>query len=235
MINYQEKFDALLSQTLDKSTENQYLEEINSDPAIKAEFESYKDAYALANILERRSIKDKIQQISDNSETVMQKSTKWKKPLLLLLSFLGLITLLYLLNSKPKQVKPTQFAEEYFSPYPDKVTSMGENTLDMGAYNRKDYSAAINIFKANEGFESRFYQAICELALKDYVSAETTLSAIQQDVPNTYSKAFEWYLAMAKIGNNKVDEAIPFLENFANSQNSNYQKEAAKELLKSLR
>lgn len=235
MNNYQDKFDALLDPNIDEGTRKMYLAEINSNPAMKAEFESYQEAFKIANILERRTIKEEVKRIYNDVSLNPQATNQWKKMLGIVLAILALVTILYLFNSKSEPVNSHQIAAKYFTAYPDKITSMGENEINLSAYNQQNYTEALIELEGSSGYEASFYKAICHLALKEYAIAEKSLLDIESETPQSYAQAFEWYLALARIGNNKSDEALPVLDSFANNPNSNYQKDAARELLELLK
>ena len=235
MKSNQDKFDALLDQNIDENTRNTYLAEINANPTLKAEFESYQEVFKLANILERRTIKEDIKEIYKDGTIQNHTSKKWKKMLGITLAILTLLAILYILNSKSESVNPRQIAAKHFTAYPDKITSMGDNAINLAAYNQHNYHKALIDLEGNSGYEARFYKAICHIALKEYATAEKSLEDIKSEIPQSYSQALDWYLALAKIGNNKSAEALPILDSFANNANSNYQKEAARELIKKLK
>lgn len=235
MKNYQDIFDALLRQNIDHQTRDQYLAEIDADPELKKEFDSYQEVFKIANILERKTIKEDIRRIYKDDIVNDNPSNLWKKVVGMILGLLALLAILYMINSKSEPANPSQIAETYFTAYPDKVTSMGQNEINLSAYNRQNYTKALIELEGSTGYEANFYRAICHIALKEYAMAEQGLIDIKNDTPLSYAQAYEWYLALAKIGNNKSEEALPILNSFANNPNSNYQKNTARALLKKLK
>ncbi len=235
MNNYHDKFDAILGKNIDENTRKLYLAEINANPAIRAEFESYQEVFKLANIMERRTIKEGIEAIYNDSSTNTNTPKAWKRIIGIIIAILTLLAVMYMLNSKSEPIDPPQLAAKYFTAYPDKITSMGENEINLSAYNRQKYGEALIELEGSTGYEASFYRAICHLALNDYAKAEKSLLDIKSEIPQSYTQALEWYLALAKIGNNKSEEALPILDSFANNPNSDYQKDAARELIKMLR
>jgi len=235
MKDYHDLFDQLLQGKLSESESKSLTNKIESDPKLKIEFDEYHSAFLVANLLERREIKSNVKDALKKDTIEKSGNGFWKKVLAFLLALLIISGLSYTYKSYFKTEKtPQQYASEYFSPYPDKVTSMGENELDLSAYNNGNYTQAILDLEKTEGFEAKFYSGISHLGNQEYTKAVSVFQSVKASTPNSYKKPLQWYMALAHLGSNNTKEAKQLLEAMIADPNSNYKKDDASKILKSI-
>ena len=132
-------------------------------------------------------------------------------------------------------------ATNYLSPYPDRITAMGDH-LDkeieaaMRAYNHEDYQKALELFSNLPPDYAQIeliqiYKAICLLKLDESKAAINILNAIEGTSP-LYTETVRWYLALAYLRDEQTMQARTILEQI--HQSDGYQAEAAKQLLNKL-
>lgn len=128
-----------------------------------------------------------------------------------------------------------QLYTAYFQPYPDVLTSRGENenalNTAMIAYESGEYSEAITLFRQllegngsteAQGNELRFYLAQAYLSTESYDLAQQLLEDLQNVDQFGLKEASQWYLALAYLKQGDSDTAVRLLQQIKASPNHAY-------------
>ncbi|MEO0724819.1 MAG: tetratricopeptide repeat protein, partial [Bacteroidota bacterium] len=134
----------------------------------------------------------------------------------------------------------TALAEQYSTPYPDRLTTMSDNAEAqlaeaMTAYNSGNYASAIPLFEALPDSLSRnglaqLYLGISQLKQGQAADAQTSLEAIPS--ASAYQEAANWYLALSELAQGQEAAARERLETIVAAEA--YPGQAAQDLLNQL-
>lgn len=138
-----------------------------------------------------------------------------------------------------------KLVERYLEPYEAHIqqrnpdSGIQESLFSQGlkAYEAESYPEAIAFFQeelADNDFSNvHFYLGVSQLFTQQYNEAEKQLSKVVQDKNELFLAQAKWYLVLALLGQEKMEEAQHLLNEMVESQNL-YQLEAARKLLKDL-
>lgn len=117
--------------------------------------------------------------------------------------------------------KTENLASEYFEPFPNYVsmrsTPMDDNfTAGLKKYSLNQYDSAYHYLTRASVEEKKltdltFYKGISELALKKNYESITTFSSLLLQ-KTKYDQQVRWYLALAYLGQGKVDSCEKYLQ-----------------------
>ncbi len=153
---------------------------------------------------------------------------------------IGFPILMFLLLQRPTGA---ELAEEYFEPYPDRVTTMAAESTTwekaMSAYNREAYTQALEELNTLEkqrigdaGLVT-LYSSICLLALDSCEQALPKLQSLSAQSSNL-SEAAQWYAILAALECDKTGDAMQMLEQYLNQPEVKFNRSKAEELLEAL-
>lgn len=226
------KFEQLLRNTLSEEESQQLIKEIERDPALKKEFEEYRNAWDLVKTLERRELKEKITQLANEEPKASKKQWIWYAA-----ASIVLLMASYWFFQQPPSGE--QMAQTYFKPYPDKFTTMGGNSSvlsqAMTAYNKEDYQEAETLFdQIPEELRNdvELYQGICWYQMDEKKKAKVLFKKLIHD--STNKEPALWYLSLTHLALNEKDSAITILNQIKNDSSITFHKEDAIEIIEQL-
>lgn len=228
------KFEQLLRGTLSKEESEQLSEELEKDPFLKKEFEEYRDAWDLVKILERRDLKKKITQLTEQQSKAQSKKWVWYAAasiVILVVCYLGF----------QQNRSEEQLAQTYFEPYPDKFTSMGQNfnplSEAMTAYNKENYSEAEHLFnQLPEELSNKveLYRGICLYQINKKEDAKNIFRKLSRDTTSAYQEPALWYLSITHLALNEKDSAITILQTIEQDTLITFHKKDAVDIIEQL-
>ena len=185
--------------------------------------------------------------VSDSTDTPQHNYHFGWMIALLIVGIIG--TFVFAKLMQPKTKRPDKIYANYFSPFPNVLTSIerGENGHDQGAitlekamklYQEEKYSEAINEFERFQGDSdlekyTSYYRAISHLAQNETTPAIRILEALQGDQEvNNIQDGIQWYLALAYL--KKGDEQIS-IKYFSELPSDHYKAKEIKEILETIR
>lgn len=135
---------------------------------------------------------------------------------------------------------PTELFAEYFSPLPNvlapEVRGSDQQTAlqqALQSYATADYEVALSAFDqvaTSERTAGYFlYRGITELALEQGPAAQASLAKVTGD---SFRFSQQWYLSLAYLQEDQLDEARQLLEQIQDAGQHPYQKQASELLLK---
>ncbi|MCG8699866.1 MAG: hypothetical protein MI922_17560 [Bacteroidales bacterium] len=140
-----------------------------------------------------------------------------------------------------KPVNVESLYSSFYQPYEsDFITrdAEGEDNIQFGLllYQDKEYENAYSIFEnyLKENFNDqriRFHAGLCALELEKYSNAVQLLEQVSADKNTIYQEHALWYLSLAYLKVEKLDEAYESLQIVANGNTLN--KSKAEKLLSS--
>lgn len=144
----------------------------------------------------------------------------------------------FFLNSIEKN--PIKIYEEYYQPYPNISTPLSRSDENGNSpyyqYEKGDFQTALigfqAIIKDNPDDESAlFYAALSNMELSDFKNAIEKLKKVTVKDESKFTQAANWYLSLAYIHTNKLEQASEYLTKLAEG-NDVYSKKAKKILKK---
>ncbi len=236
MSNNEVLFERFLKGDL-STKEKEALElEIQLNEDLRKEFELFRDAYDLVGYMERREIYAKVKGKYEKRDSKrIRKYASYVIGIVLTL----LAVLLFYKSMNFETNEPIDIAQEYFEPYPDRITTMGNNKnklLDaMSLYNNGDYEHAITKFDSFENDSTAlFYLSVSLMATKKFERASEILKTIHNNESHPYSEASGWYLALSQLSLGEKEAAKKILNNIANDSNLTFHKNDASKILRIL-
>ncbi len=228
------KEEVALYKDVDASLNNHFRFE-KEDKALKAMFNEYGKKYAVeyASDQNNTSIEQNIEHNDANKVPKRTTITRRLFPLAALAAAAAL--LLFLFNPFTNQVSPTQLAEQNFTPY-TLETFMGggqsDEILKKGKkyYNGKAYDLALENFNQYLGINANDSEVLLAKGCAEFKLHQTN-NAIQTFQKIKGQASAKWYLALAYLKNNDVENAKAQLQSL--TSNAQYGKNA-KALLKEL-
>ena len=141
-------------------------------------------------------------------------------------------------------VSPEKLYSDYYSPYISDVstravtTTTDKSLIAIRFYQEGNYESSYEILSnylvKNYGDQTaRFYFGMNSLELGKTELAINEFKQVEQDQSSEYSLHARWYLSMALLKLNKIDEATGYLKNLA--KEDNFYSEKALAILKKLR
>ena len=207
------------------------------------EEQTYESEEKIVKFYGRLHLKKKLQQID----------LSWKRQYLIQAALIGallagllLCAVLFYYIFVPAPVKTSlpvadlhQLFDSNFSPYPIanvRGTDSEDNSLTEAykAYDNKNFGESIALFEALEQTNSsvQLYYSNALLANGDFVKAIPILRQLSESTIKASANQGKWYLALALLHQNKLDDATTILSTL--SANSNFYQQQAKELLQVL-
>ncbi len=213
-----------------------------NDAEASANFEFAKSSKAAFHLQERNSLKEKLQQLENISDTGKVRKLNYKTILSVAAVIILAVSAVFIFrNTKPDNEK---LYADTFIPYPNVVApaTRGNEREELvanafNAYESKNYGDAVLFFeviftKLNEHY-ALLYKGI---SLMELGKTEEGLNALQQEQlirDSKYAAAANWYATLCLIKLNKSKEAITLLEKLQTGNNEF--SASAKTLLEKLR
>lgn len=130
-------------------------------------------------------------------------------------------------NNMSKEIMiVNQYALNDVYKHPGNIKGSNEQDLinAIQSYNTKDYKTALEFFDnaSSQTIETKFYSAMCNFYLKKYDVAAEKLSNVSLQ-KSVYEQEVKWFLGIALILDNKIDQGKKVLETIQPSD-WNYEK-----------
>ncbi|MFK7971980.1 MAG: tol-pal system YbgF family protein [Bacteroidia bacterium] len=232
----EDKFEQLLRNQLSDQESRELLEAIENDSILKKEFKTYRDAWDLTKTLERRKLKEKVNQIHEQQAATPRKRWMWYTA-----AAASVLVLALFYGTFQEDTSGENIAQTYFKPYPDKFTSMGQNVAPlseaMAAYNRGNYQKAGNLFSqlpAELIDTVELYQGICLYQMDQKGQAKKIFKRLIHSAESEYKEPALWYLSLAHLALDDKDSAIVVLNTIQNDALISFHKKDAKAILELL-
>lgn len=169
--------------------------------------------------------------------------TKWNIVAASLALFLGLGSLMFLVNNKSTYSNEKVYSN-YYKPYnvvmntrsPDaSIDNMLVNALK--SYEARDYRTALNLFKQilekdSTNITSNFYSGISNLEISEYHKANKNFKRVLRHKNNLFIEQSEWYLGFCYLMTNERDKAIKQFSTIA--KGNSFYRSKAQEILSKL-
>jgi tetratricopeptide (TPR) repeat protein len=212
-------------------------QEIAKNPDLAREVEAVKDTYKAAEVLAQMETRKQVGKLFAETQTSRRTAPGWILGIAAGFSILLAGAYLFAYLGYSDQT----LAQKAFTPYPDRITTMGDATADfykegMQAYNEERYEDAISAFRLIPDTVVNYnaielYLGISLLQNGQLEESEAQLSMVEEQ-NNAYSEAARWYLALSRIQQGKTETARPLLEAIVKSES--YQYKQARQLLRQL-
>ncbi|PCJ64325.1 MAG: hypothetical protein COA58_13300 [Bacteroidetes bacterium] len=207
---------------------------LNSDEDFNIEFEDFKKVKEVADLFQRREIRAKVEGIYKAS---YDKKPKINRRVVLFAGIAASIVILAIFWLRPLNM--VEESKGYFTPYPDRITVMGDNTGDIsiaiGHYNAQRYHNAIAEFNKISTSEAHFYSAISSLAIGNPQQASDGLQQFVSAPESHFYEASLWYMSLALLQEDNAKLAQVYLMKITNDSNILYHQKDALELLEKLK
>jgi len=231
---------------IDDANANAFKQAMQNDPALAEEVEAQRKLSRLVQIAAIKQQLDTIHQEYAHEETNVIPGPKHTKTRLLwrwvataaAIAGIGLFLFLYKSGSSTND----KLFAEYFTDDAGVPSLMGNSTTPfddaMVYYKTGDYEQAAAKFEkllsGKPGSDSlKYYQALCQVRLKNEDKAMQLLSSIPAIRGNELSLKAKWYISLLLIHQKKSKEAVGILEKLTNPEFAYSRKAAA--LLKELK
>ena len=231
------RIDAYLSDSMSTGERLAFEEEMNNNEELRKEVMLQRKTFALLEAAAYIDLKRKVQAINEQKSVGSSIGGTLLKVAAVLLVLL--IPTYFILNH---QYNDAHLFAEYSAPYPDRITTMGSGENQalneaMNAYNKKDYGAAAELFKAIrlKGTSNEhviLYEAV-SLTYSDQAKEAISLLSISKKNEPSNQIALDWQLILSLLADNQGEKAKVYLERFL-EHNDGYQQEKAESLLRDL-
>ena len=222
-------FDRAHARQLSAEEKAGFNEKLKSDDDFK---EAYEAHVKNINLIKAFSARDEIKHIIEESDTPKKKLFKIRYLIPTAVAAAVALTLIFL---PQKAIDNQALFDQYFSPYPNVVTSRAdESDLQdaMKLYSSRQFEEALIAFSKLEGTEVLFYKSLSLLALGRGNEALPGFKSLRDDQDNRFKEASSWYLGLSYLQIKDNDSAIRYLQ-LVEPTDSKYQD--AKEILKALK
>jgi predicted negative regulator of RcsB-dependent stress response len=229
-----------LSGEMDDTERSEFEHSLSLNASLKDEVELQKKLTHLLEIDAREKLRNKIQSISDGSSS--SNSSTWKRSIAAIV-IIGLLAVPAYFFFQGSSIDAPVLAEEYFEPYPDRITTMGADltTLNnaMEFYNGKDYLSAIPLLeKISTDSSSALVSLYLSISYIEDQQAAKAISCLNEALQNTevdseLTPTLKWYLILANLSDDKETEAKKLLVEYLKANHA-YNREKALELSKEL-
>ncbi|MCT4603817.1 MAG: hypothetical protein N4A59_13080 [Marinifilum sp.] len=169
--------------------------------------------------------------------------TKWNIVAASLALFVGLGSLLFLVNNKSTYPKEKVYSN-YYKPYNVVMnTRSPDANIDnmlvtaLKSYEARDYHTALKLFrqildKDSTNITSNFYSGISNLEISEYHKANKNFTRVLRHKNNLFIEQSEWYLGFCYLMTNERDKAIKQFNSIA--KGNSFYRTKAKEILSRL-
>lgn len=231
------KIDLYLSGKMNPEEARAFENEIDSDKNLRDEVELQQKTFALLEAAAIAQTREKV-----NTLNKQKSRTNVIRPLLRVAAVLLLLIIpTYFYTSS--QFNDAHLYEAYTAPYPDRITTMGENVdteinTAMNLYNSGSYEKAAAAFEKIRGSgrvdeNIILYESVSLTNSNQAIKAVLLLrSTIASDPTN--KTALDWQLILSMLANEEGAETLVLVENFLKT-NGGYQQEKAEQLLSDLK
>jgi tetratricopeptide (TPR) repeat protein len=239
-----EKDQALIDKhllgTISPAEAENFTQRLN-DPAFAAELAFRKDLLEAIKAEGREQLRTELQALETEEKTDLVKAAK-QRPLywwigLAAAAVIALVFLFRLVLTEP--VNSQALFAQHFEPYPNVervITRNQQNaeSLDMQAYANYElgrYQEAVLLFDQliaaePENLSHRFYRALANLTLDQAASAIPELKKVAQSDTSRYASAANWFLALAYLQKERLEEARSLLDQISKQSQHPYHEEA---------
>ena len=177
-------------------------------------------------------------QISRQTTRKRDTKVKWLRPLAIAASILILITAgNILLNKQSLSDFAFEMIHQDYLQHPGFNKGAGQTdetrTSGVEAFVNREFSEAATLFESinEKNEEDRFYLALSLLYSADYLSAINQFKEIQKNSDNRFRQETNWFLSLALIQNDQLEEASTILGEIGLDE---WHHEDAQELLKKI-
>ncbi|PXX96971.1 hypothetical protein DF185_18240 [Marinifilum breve] len=169
--------------------------------------------------------------------------TKWNIVAASLALFIGLGSLMFLVNNKNSYSNEKVYSN-YYKPYAIvNTTRSADANIDnmlvtaLKSYEAKDYQTALTLFKQildkdSTNITSNFYSGISNLEINEYHKANKNFTRVIKHKNNLFIEQSEWYLGFCYLMTNERDKAIKQFNTIA--RGNSFYKAKAQEILSKL-
>lgn len=169
--------------------------------------------------------------------------TKWNIVAASLALFIGLGSLMFLVNNKSSYSNEKVYSN-YYKPYKMVVnTRSADANIDnmlvtaLKSYEARDYHTALALFKQildkdSTNITSNFYSGISNLEINEYGKANKNFTRVIKHKNNLFIEQSEWYLGFCYLMTNERDKAIKQFNTIA--RGNSFYKAKAQEILSKL-
>ncbi len=231
-----EKIERYLSGVMSPEEEKAFDLELSANQTLKEEVALHRLTVDLMENEARANVREKVRSINQKAS-----GGQSLKPLLRIAAILAVLLVpVYLIISA--QFTNEQLYQAYSTPYPDRITMMGDDDKDevskaMELYNAEEYTEAATAFYAirtSKTIDEQLiiYEAV-SLTRSGQSAAAVDLLETTLDQATSNLAALEWELILAYLKNDQDQQALGLLEVFLKNNNG-YQQQKAEELLDDL-
>ena len=243
LMDQEKHIEAYLEGQLSEEENAAFEARLQSDPALREQFELHRDALLLLRLDRQNTYKQQIRRISANQSTQQSEPTvirplwsqRWGQLAAVIVLLIGFGWWLWPTSSG------VVLEEEWLKPYPDRITTRAESDIDslllrgMFAYSSEDYEAAIvlltNLYKTDpENGDILFYLAQAHMASGNYQTAVNLFREMPEE--HRFAEAAEWYLSLSLIQHSQETEAREILQKISRQTTNAYRERAEKILEK---
>ena len=169
--------------------------------------------------------------------------TKWNIVAASLALFIGLGSLMFLVNNKGSYSNEKVYSN-YYKPYNVVMnTRSADANIDnmlvdaLKSYEARDYRTALNLFKQildkdSTNITSNFYSGISNLEISEYHKANKNFTRVLRHKNNLFIEQSEWYLGFCYLMTNEREKAIKQFNTIA--KGNSFYKAKAQEILSKL-
>ncbi|MCE7994660.1 MAG: hypothetical protein HEP71_21985 [Roseivirga sp.] len=221
-----ERYDAYLEGRLSADLEAGFEQRMAEDAELKLDFDKYKQEVFLIKSL---GIRDELSDIMKKEPSVKKGiSIKYLIPV----RVAAALALVWLFLPS-KTVEPDLLFDEYFTVYPNAITSRateGDVYEALASYERREYKKAIGLFNDLADSDTvSFYRSLSQLELRLPEQAVSGLSSIERS--SIFYNPSIWYRGLGFLLTDHRDSAIYYLRQV---EKVGPNQEAAREILDQL-
>lgn len=232
-MNWEDRIDDYLDDALSTGDRASFEKAMAEDAQLQATLELHRDARTLLKVAARQELKSRISKL--DSEAKNKRSFSFFKIAAAVIILLGAALAWNLLSTN---TSPS--VADYFEPYPDRITVMGNSQNElrdaMRDYNAGNYENAAQAFsKMNTSNDPQLtlYQGVCLIGIDSCLSALKQLEGVA-DGASSFREAALWYQILATLQCNKNDEAMALTKRYLSDDQHRFNRGKAKALLQQL-
>ncbi|MDW3209193.1 MAG: hypothetical protein R8N23_04960 [Reichenbachiella sp.] len=211
-----------VDKTLDENDSAQFTQRLNESDSFKEEFQLQKALIDTLIKSNQRDLKDELS--SYLVESRQAKKIKTSQLLAAAVSILIISVFAYTLTSSFSK-NHLELFQAHFQVYPAPPITRGAEDLDSNAeifeaYRNENFTEAIKLFDSKDLLgKGPLYKASCHLKLNETLKAISILEAASSSENKHLSQTAEWYLGLAYLKNNELEQCEEILEKIvANKQ-----------------
>ena len=237
----EDKISAYLRGELSDLEQQSLVDKIANDPELAKELNRQKMISEHIELLEDRKITEQVRAVHKREMERRRKSLRFKKlkKWAIAAIVLLLISLAWWLWQRP--TTPEKLFAENYAAYDLYFGDRGEGDLMIeagGLYLSANYESAIPLFEKlleqdKTLTKARFALGICQMELGNWEKAISNFQPLIEEKDILYAENAQWYVALALIKLDKLEEAKTYLNQLKGNNNARFQQKATT-LLKAL-